>query len=337
MAAFETMGTTLENSIANYSQSISSALISSLSPVLLTACTLYFTLKGWMFLTGRAHGAVADTVISAFKISLVAMVGLNTGNFVSMGIGFIDGAESILLSALPGSASSAWDAIDNLWAQIAEAGTSFIGAFNNISSFTEGVGYTFLMALLMLLFLIAAAFLTLASLGVIIVSKITLVIVLGFGPLFICMLMFPLTRTWFDGWLKFCLTLVFTIVMMTALLSLVSEVFGDRLTQLNEHLSNGMSSGNAGELIVGTFTFCIVCVALATLVKSVPGMASAVTGGVGLSAIGLGAMLTGVGTGAVRKAHAAAVTGVAAKTSVMAASSATMRAGRALKAAALGA
>ena len=64
MAAIESVGTMLEEGVAGYAEQISGALITSISPVIFTGVSLYFLLKGWMFLTGRAEGAIADTVIA---------------------------------------------------------------------------------------------------------------------------------------------------------------------------------------------------------------------------------------------------------------------------------
>lgn len=307
MAAFETVGTALENGLSGYAESISASLISNIAPVIVTGVTLYFLLKGWMFLTGRAEGAIADTVISAFKIAIISMVGLNTGNFVSMGIGFINGAESMLMSSLPSGATSGWAAIDDLWGQMQNALESFFRVFSSIDSFWDGIAFSLLFALLLLLFFVAGAFLTLASLGVLIIAKLALVVVMGFGPLFICMLMFPVTRSWFDGWFKACMTFVFTIVIMSALLSLVQQIFSDRIDQLNSVLSQNFDSGAAADFCVSVFTFIIVCIALATLTKAVPSMASAITGGMGLGAVGLGAMLHGIGIGTANVAKTGAL------------------------------
>ena len=289
MGAFETIGTTLESDISSYAEQISGSLITNLSPILLSCVTLYFILKGWMFLTGRADGAIADTVITTFKIAIVAMVGLNSGNFVSLGIGFINGAEELLMSSLPSGSSSGWEAIDNLWSIIGKgvkAMCQMLGKFG----VTE-IGYSFLLVILMIVFFIAGSFLTLAALGVFIIAKLSLVIVMGFGPLFICALMFPVTRLWFDGWLKSCMTAVFTIVLMAGVIGLVTHIFNDRIDQLSSVLSKDLNKGSIAEISIGLFTFVISCVALGALVKAVPGMASGVTGGMSLGAVSLASMV----------------------------------------------
>lgn len=296
MEAFESVGTSFESTIGSFAEDTSSALIGNISPVLFIGVSLYFLLKGWMFLTGRAEGAISDTVITAFKIALVSMVGLNSGNFVSWGIGFINGAESLLMSSLPGGSTSGWQAIDNMWSTTGDGVAAMFQIFTTFG--LSEMGYAVLFALLLLLFFFAGAFLTLAALGVMIIAKLSLVMVMGFGPLFICLLMFPLTRTWFDGWLKSCLTYVFTMVMLAALLSLVTQLFSDRIAALNQGINNGFDKKQAVDFLTNVFTFLIVCIALATMIRAVPTMAAGVVGSAAMGAVGLGSMIRGIGGGA---------------------------------------
>lgn len=296
MAAFESVGNMLESGVAGYSEAISTALINNISPVIFTCVSLYFLLKGWMFLTGRAEGAISDTVITAFKIALISMVGLNSGNFISWGMGFINGTESLLMSALPTTtATNGWVAIDNMWSEIAkgiEALWTMIGKLD-----WSDVGYAFFLVLLIFTFFIAGAFLTLAALGVFIIAKLSLVVVIGFGPLFICLLMFPVTRLWFDGWLKTCMTFIFTIVMLSAVISLVSTVFANRIDEISNVLNSDFEVGKMARVMTSIFTFLIICVGLATLVKTVPTMASGISTGIGVAGVGLGQMLKGINQG----------------------------------------
>lgn len=302
---FESLGSNFETMIAGYAEDMSGALIGSLSPIISTCVILYFTLKGYLFMSGRAEGAITDTVITAFKIALISSIALNTGNFISDGIGFINGVEDLLLGVLPSSipVSSIWGAVDQLWSNVADGVAALWQLMSEVDFGLSNFGKAFLYGLMLFVvlatFIFAAAFLTLASLGVIIVAKLSLVIILGFGPLFLCTLMFPITRTWFDGWLKACLTPVFTMVVMAGVLSLLNTIFQSSVGSL----VNKISAVNAGSLNVfaplalAVVTFLIMCLALATLIRAIPTLASGMVGGMGISAVGLGAMLSGASGG----------------------------------------
>ena len=306
--AFETVGTAFEQSISGYAESVSGALIGNISPVIMTGISIYFLLKGYLYMTGRADGAVVDTMITVFKIAFIAMIGLNTGNFISYGVGFINGAEDLLLSSLPGSADTAsvWGAVDQLWRSVGDGLLSLwdvIMALDwGLTSFGSSLLYALLMLALIGVFLAAVALMTMASLGVIIIAKLSLVLILGFGPLFVSLLMFPVTRSWFDGWLKACLTPVFTMVIMAAVLALLSTIFSDLMSSMLNKITaiKDVKSQDFVKLAISIVTFLIVCVAIATLLKAVPSLAAGIVGGMALGAVGLGAMMSGVAGGAAK-------------------------------------
>ena len=272
--AFESLGSNFESAIAGYAEDMSGALIGSLTPIISTCVILYFMLKGYLYMSGRAEGAISDTVITAFKIALISSIALNTGNFISDGIGFINGVEDLLLSALPSSTplTSVWSSVDELWSNVESGSAALLKLISEIDIGISNIGKALLHGILLvavlIAFIAASALLVLASLGVIIVAKLSLVIILGFGPLFLCTLMFPITRAWFDGWLKACLTPIFTMVVMAVV------------------------------------TFLIMCLALATLIRAIPTLASGMVGGMGISAVGLGAMLSGASGGVLAAANA---------------------------------
>lgn len=304
---FEKIGNEIETNISTFSSDLSSALISNLMPIISVSVILYFTLKGWLFLSGRAQGAISDTVITAFKIALVAFIGLNTGNFITLGIGTINSLEGFLINSLPFSSATSWAMVDQLWKSIANSIQGLVAVFSQFS-FDE-IGYALLWAIVFVIYLVIAAGLTTAALGVLIMAKISLVLVVGFGPLFICALMFPITRSWFDGWLKSCLTYIFTLVMMSALISLVILIFQGQLEKIQDLVSSVNNGGNGSItiLIVRIFGFLIICVALASMIKMIPSMAAGIVGGVAMQAVGLGAMLTGTSAGALNIAMASSL------------------------------
>ena len=112
--------------------------------------------------------------------------------------------------------------------------------------------------------------------------------------------MFHITRSWFDGWIKACLTYVFTMVIIAAIITLAIQVFEKQLAHIVAVTQNTQSlqGGQFAIFLSSLFTFLIVCVAITTLVKAVPSIASGVVGSVAMQAVGLGAMLNGANKGA---------------------------------------
>lgn len=304
--AFETVGNDIKNLISTYATDVSSLLITNLSPIIIVGVTIYLMVKGYLYMTGRAEGALGELIINWVKISMLAYVALNSGNFIYHVIGGINGAESFLMRAVaPNAAStSVYATIDDLWVSICDSVASFFTIVKNIKFGLTNIGsalfIAFMLVLVLFIYLIVIAYLTFAALGITILTEMSLVIVLGFGPLFICLLMFPLTKSWFDGWLKAAMTYVFTLVIMAAVIGLVVTIFRNQMNSFNQVFveAESLNPATMGIFLLKFFTFIIVVVAMSSLVKAVPTIASGIVGGVAMQATGLGKMLSGIGQGA---------------------------------------
>lgn len=58
-----------------------------------------------------------------------------------------------------------------------------------------------------------------------IVAKIMLTLMLGIGPFFIAMLMFPVTAKWFDSWFGQVMTYIMQIALVTTVLGMGMKFF----------------------------------------------------------------------------------------------------------------
>ncbi|MFP3758061.1 type IV secretion system protein, partial [Cupriavidus sp. SIMBA_020] len=56
--------------------------------------------------------------------------------------------------------------------------------------------------------------------AMVIVAKIMLTLMLGIGPFFIAMLMFPVTAKWFDSWFGQVMTYIMQIALVTTVLGM---------------------------------------------------------------------------------------------------------------------
>ena len=315
--SFQSLGTTIQDGISTYSSSVSDTLITELTPIFILGVTIYICLKGYMFMSGRAENSIPDTVISLMKIGLISYLFVNTGNFIKYGVNFIKGTQDFLLKALPSSSSTkpteVWTILDNLWETIDKGSQALLDTYTALDGWD--FGSCLLLVATIFIYLFMAAYLTFAALGVLIIATISLEIVLGFGPLFCGLLMFPLTRSWFDGWLKACMTYVFTMVIMAAVITLIIMLMSDQINDFSDNvhaIAENMDEGGYSKLLNNLFVILIVSFGLTTLVKQVPSIAAGIVGGVAMQAVGLGSMLSGIGSGAVKAATATTLGGAAA-------------------------
>lgn len=301
---FETFGNQVRNTLAGFANSVSGEIISSISPIVYTGIMLYFFVRAYQITTGRAEGAIPDLVTQCVKIVLVAFFGLNAANFVTYVIPAVYGIENLLLNAIShattgGGISNAWGAADQMWETFMSGFQAIYNIWSNSSwsvwSIGESIATSLFIILLMVLMLVVCIYFMFFAVGYLLLYEIFLVMGLAFGPLFICTLMFTVTRTWFDGWLRAVVCWAFTLVAVAGTLSLINGIFAERIDQITEFAIAAEGGKDYGVLLVNLGVFAVVVLALATVVKSIPTFAAGLTGGVALQAASVAGMLQSFG------------------------------------------
>lgn len=294
----ESFGNNLDQIVSTFAEDTSAALITELGPAVLAGTTLYFTLKGWMFLTGRAHNAIPDTVMNAFKVALISFFAMNAGNFTSFMIGGLSSIDSMFAKSLSG-ANSSFASIDTFWSKLSDQVLQ-LGEFwaialgESVNPFSDRtISEAWWLLILLVLILIGSILLTFIALATFILCKVGLAVVMGFGPLFLCSLMFPVTRNWFDGWLKTCLSMVVSTSIIAAILALCTHLFDKLIANIGAHLSKEPEPMGFASLLGDVLVFFFVVAAIAYLIKQIPSIATALVGGVGLNHSSLSDLIRG--------------------------------------------
>lgn len=301
---FETFGNQVRNTLAGFANSVSGEIISSISPIVYTGIMLYFFVRAYQITTGRAESAIPDLVTQCVKIVLVAFFGLNAANFVTYVIPAVYGIENLLLNAISHATTAsdinnAWGAADQTWQTFMNGFQAIYNIWSNSSwsvwSIGESIATSLFIILLMVLMLVVCIYFMFFAVGYLLLYEIFLVMGLAFGPLFICTLMFTVTRTWFDGWLRAVVCWAFTLVAVAGTLSLINGIFAERIDQITEFAIAAEGGKDYGVLLVNLGVFAVVVLALATVVKSIPTFAAGLTGGVALQAASVAGMLQSFG------------------------------------------
>lgn len=301
---FEAFGNEVRSTMAGFAESVSGEIISSISPIIYTGIMIYFFARAYQITTGRAEGAIPDLITQCVKIVLVAFFGLNAANFVTYVIPAVYGIENLLLNAIShGTTASdinnAWGAADQTWQTFMSGFQTIYNIWSNSSwsvwSIGESIATSLFIILLMVLMLVVSIYFMFLAVGYLLLYEIFLVMGLAFGPLFICTLMFTVTRTWFDGWLRAVVCWAFTLVAVAGTLMLINGIFLERVQQVSDFASAAEGGKDYGVLLVNLGVFAVVVLAIATVVKSIPSFAAGLTGGVALQAASVAGMLQSFG------------------------------------------
>ncbi|KGE51591.1 type IV secretion system protein [Xanthomonas axonopodis pv. vasculorum] len=190
--------------------------------VALTVLTLWILIQGYRIVTGQSREAAMGLVVTALRATLI--IGLAT----SMAKGspqlywsLTDGISSAITKMVTGDSKSPYEAIDKnlMLMQMALSGLDQIktggdkeseDAKNRARWFT-GIG--------------------MAGPGVVagsmlLLNKLAMALVVGFGPLFILCLLFQATKSLFSRWLLYGLGTMFSLSVLTFTVSLATKVVG---------------------------------------------------------------------------------------------------------------
>lgn len=299
---FSTFGTGVRSSLTNFAQTASGEIINEVSVVVYTGILIYFTVKAYLISSGRSEGAISELIVFCGKVSLIAFFALNAGNFATYVIPAVYGIESSLIGALShaagaGDMDSSWGIVDATWETFMQGWMAIQNIWNKTSwgMFGDSIGVILFIGVMIVLVLGVSIYFTFFAVGYLLLYEIFLVMGLSFGPLFLCTLMFPTTRSWFDGWLRAVVCWAFTLVAITGTLLLIDGIFFNNVNELQEVALQAQKGKDFSFLLMKLSVFSVLVLAIATVVKSIPSFAAAITGGVALQAASVAGMLSGMG------------------------------------------
>ncbi|MBV6882089.1 type IV secretion system protein [Xanthomonas euvesicatoria] len=190
--------------------------------VSLTVLTLWIFIQGYRIVTGQSREAAMGLVVTALRAALI--IGVAT----SMAQGsarlywtLTDGVSQAITKTVTGSSKSPYEAIDKnlMLMQVAMSALDQIKTGGDEESKDEKDRARWFTGLGM------------AGPGVVagsmlLLNKLAMALVVGFGPLFILCLLFQATKSLFSKWLLYGLGTVFSLSVSTFTVSLATKVVG---------------------------------------------------------------------------------------------------------------
>jgi len=280
---FRFVGDKLSELTAGYIDMASAGLAGALGPVALAGVTLFITIYGVLVIAGKIQMPFQDFVVKAGKIAIIAAIALNAGNYMEWVVGSIQGLESGLVGAMTegGSELDTTDTYALLDSSISIGAKKAADAWEKvgeISWYNISGWMTWLIATLLIYIAMTLLFLICGAL--VVVAKFALTLMLAVGPLFVMSLIWAPTAGFFDRWLSQVLTYVFTILFLTAVLSMAITVFSEILT------ATDFNDPTINPTFVA-LQILMIALILGYLITQVPGMASGLAGGAGLGALSM--------------------------------------------------
>lgn len=300
---FSNLGSELDTLLSNFSSNAADFLIGTLLVPIEICIAIYFLYKGYMMTIGKGEGLVEDLLVSFAKIGFIVAIALSTPWYTTHVIDVVNGFQEwmveVTTSWSPDRANNQWESLDQYWLTVMQGFTSVWGVTGEYG--LREVGLLLASLAMAIVTAIAGISFTLAAVGIFLINKVGLVIALAFGPFFLCCLMFPVTKGWFDSWLKTVLTLVFTTVVATAILMIFSSILDNSCLKIRDAIDDDMP---INELWIPILVYTILSFSGSSLMSQAPSLASSMTGGVGLAAVSMGTMFKNAANSAAKTAGA---------------------------------
>ena len=270
---FTWIGSQFTTVLGTYVLGVVSSLMTAITPIALSAMTLWVALYGWAVLRNEVSETLPTFIWKVFKIGLVLAFALqaafyianvsDTANALATGVAttFLPAAADPTTVASP---YALLDAFNDQASQIV-LGLMRDAGITRLDLLVAGV----ICAIGNVIFLCIALF-------VVTLSKVFLTFVIAVGPIFVLCLAWRPTARFFDSWLSMLLNAV--VLTWFAFFALGLSVYmGQAMVQAAQ--ANGGLDGPNFNALGESLRYCVVMILMAIICFQAPSLASALTGG----------------------------------------------------------
>lgn len=283
--------TTLDGALTDYVSNVAGSIIGAIKPVATTLLTIYVMLWGWSMLRGMINEPITDGVSRVVRLAVIVGLALDLGSYNGYIANFLwnspDAIAAYIASGYSDSGSNV-QYLDSLMSQIYDFGNAY---------WEKGVAAGVIMpdiGMMLIAILIWAAGIIATGYGAFLLclAKMGLAIILAVGPIFVLLTIFDSTKRFFDVWLGQALNFVFMVMLAAAGIKLILTILQQYLTD-----SAGVVADPAINQAIPAVVLCLIG---ALVLVQVPGMASALGGGVAVSTMGAVGWAYGKAAGAAK-------------------------------------
>jgi type IV secretion system protein VirB6 len=242
----------------------SARMISLISPLMSICFSIYVMLILWTYWQGRNEEPINDFLMRMASWALVLTCGMNVQFYSEYVVPFINGLGEQISGALTGGTNTV-SGLDNLL-------SAYVNAAQIIYNQASGFQAVAAIAIIGLLVILGAPFMAVAA-AYILLAKFALGLLLALGPLFIALALFPPTRRFFENWAGQCMNYVF-LVSLFAAAGTIECAFATSL------IPNATTP--SWQQII---ELCLMGIAFVIISWNLPGLASQLGGGVGISSM----------------------------------------------------
>jgi len=270
VTVFQGIGGTLDNATATFVNSVVADTISTIQPWAVGGLTLYIIMYGYMMIFGKVEEPFKTGMVKMGKIIFISMMALNADIYLNWVVAALSGIEAGLTAAFGGGdGNTIYATLDSSLSKGLELILKAREKASNAG--WRQIGTIFGWWLIAILIAIGFGLVVVFGGIAILLSTVYLKILFAIGPLFILMLMWPVTARFFDQWFGFVMNHTLIVALTAVVLTLAVTVF--------DHEISKVVMDSEQNMLAIALELLIVAVILYALVKGVIPMAAALAGG----------------------------------------------------------
>lgn len=260
---FSSMTAYMDQDVLNTISSGSTRMIALISPLMAACFSIYVLLILWSYWRGSNDEPINDFLMRMATWAFILTCGMNIQFYSEYVVPFFNGAGEQLSAAVT-NGSNTVSALDNLL-------DAYLNAAQTIFNHAHGLKVFEALWVICLLFIFGTPFMAVA-IAYLILAKLGLGILLALGPLFISAALFPPARQFFWNWVGQCMNYIFLVTLFAASCAL----------EVNFAIGFIPTDGTI-PAISEVFEIDIMGISFWVIALNLPGLASALAGGVGIS------------------------------------------------------
>lgn len=289
---FQFIGEFLDAALKPFISGTVSEVIATFLPVFILIGTIHITMLGYAMGWGYVELPFSNFMKTCGKYLIIGGIALSAAAYTNYIVGSIQGLESGFSQAFAGhdasgSQLSVYQTVDralgkgwglgaDLWEKAGNRGVRELGMA--LGEYFNGA-----------IIIVATGLLGIPAGGMIVIAKAALQLMLGIGPFFVVLLIWPATAKFFDSWFGQCMTYVIRIALIAAVTGLAFKGFEGIVAKIN--LDDPKQNPLFTSLLLITFTLVMFW-----LLKEANDVAGALAGGANSAALTLRGMATGAAT-----------------------------------------
>ncbi|WP_273719617.1 MULTISPECIES: type IV secretion system protein [Bartonella] len=238
-----------------YVTDISSKAIVTITPFVSIGLTIAFIIYGWLIIRGAIDMPLSGFVNRFLRISLITSIALTAGLYQSQIANLITQMPYDLSKALitnPLDDRQLMGLLDNT----ASKGFQYAGHLFEQTIFFEANGLLY--SLLGILILLTTSLVVAIGGGLVLLTKIALVLLVGLGPFFIIALLWQPTQRLFQQWLIQVVNYIILFLLLATVFNLMMNILANYLGDMKLDYNQNISSMFGGALILSIISIMLL-------------------------------------------------------------------------------